>query len=120
MPSTATVRNSVLADVTTLAQTNVTLTCAYNGFWNTTPSGTPGLSASATPFQTVQAGAHYLAPGGPFFNKGTTSIDATLLAELPTLTTFAPATQTAAITGDRLIGRRVQRDADGFPDLGYH
>jgi hypothetical protein len=35
---------------------------------------------------------------------------------LTALTTFAPATPTAAITGDRLIGRRVQRDADGLPD----
>jgi hypothetical protein len=75
---------------------------------------------SATPFQTAQAGAHYLGPGGPFLNRGTPSIDATLLAQLPALTTFAPATQTAAIAGDRLIGRRAQRDADGLPDLGYH
>jgi hypothetical protein len=49
----------------------------------------------------------YLAPGSPYRNIGTTAIDPGLLAQIQTMTTYAP--QDGGYP-----------DNDGMPDLGYH
>jgi RHS repeat-associated protein len=70
-------------------------------------------------FQTVGAGAHYLANDSTNRNAGTTNINPDLLASLPKRTTYPPVVLTNHITGDTTLTAQAQRDTD-TPDLGYH
>jgi hypothetical protein len=69
-------------------------------------------------FQTVGAGAHYLAGGSTNRNAGTTNINPALLAALRKKTTYPPIVLTNAITTDTALSPQAQRDTD-TPDLGY-
>ena len=80
-----------------------------NGFYNSYATfGNPQIIASGNPFQTDGGNNnYYLAADYPFRNVGSTAIDPNLLADLATLTTYAP--QAGSYP-----------DNDGMPDLGYH
>jgi hypothetical protein len=70
-------------------------------------------------FQTVGAGAHYLASGSTNRNAGTTNINPELLVNLGKLTTYPPVVLSNAITSDTTLSPQAQRDTDA-PDLGFH
>lgn len=69
-------------------------------------------------FQTVGAGAHYLANNSAYRNAGTTNINATLLANLKRRTTYPPLVLTNNITVNTTLVPQARRDTD-IPDLGY-
>jgi hypothetical protein len=73
-------------------------------------------------FQTVGAGAHYLAANSPYQGVGTTEIDPGLLADLETKTVFPPFTYSnVTITSDLTLGQYAQRDNNGSTlAVGYH
>ncbi len=76
--------------------------------------------AAAGVFQTVAGGTHYLVANSTNRNAGTTSINAGLLADLKTKTTYPPIAFTnTAITSPSTLGPQAQRDTD-VPDIGYH
>ena len=77
------------------------------------------LDSDAGVFQTVGAGANYLATNSPYRNAGTTNIDPTLLASLRQKTTYPPNLLTGAITNTTVLSPAIQRDTD-TPDIGYH
>ena len=84
-----------------------TLTSCYSG-------------SDSSIFQTVGAGAHYLAANSIHRNAGTTTgLSATLLADLKKLTTYPPIVITGSITNDLTLLPQAQRDTD-VPDRGYH
>ncbi|MDR3563200.1 MAG: hypothetical protein P4N59_17455 [Negativicutes bacterium] len=62
---------------------------------------------TSPPYKTAGNANYYLAPNSPCRNAGTTTIDPDLLAELQTMTTYAPQDGS-------------HPDNDGLPDLGYH
>lgn len=70
-------------------------------------------------FQTVGAGAHYLASGSTNRNAGTTNINPQLLANLRKLTTYPPIVLTNSVAADTTLSAQAQRDTD-IPDIGYH
>ncbi len=65
------------------------------------------LSSGAGVYSTAGSANYFLAPNSPYRNTGTTGIAPDLLAELQTMTTYAP--QDGGWP-----------DNDGMPDLGYH
>jgi hypothetical protein len=102
--------------------------CLVAGIWNT--NGTVwNMSAVNNSvitnddtgiFQTVGAGAHYLATNSPYRNAGTTNIDPTLLADLQQKTTYPPVIYSnTTISTPMTFSPQAQRDND-MPDLGYH
>jgi RHS repeat-associated protein len=90
----------------------------FDGAYNYTNSSDAGI------FQTVGAGAHYLAADCPagIRGAGTTNIDPALLADLQTKTTYPPlllTNQTVAV--NTTLNPQAQRDNESpGPDLGYH
>ncbi len=115
-----TVTNGIFANVTNLNTANVQLSGSYNGFFNTTQFGASTFTNAGYPFQTVGAGAFYLADNSVFRNVGTTNIDSTLLADLRQKTTYPPIVYSnVTITTDTVLGPQAHRDTDA-PDLGYH
>ena len=98
--------NSLVVQVTTLGTTQ-------SGFAPDTAGSGAGI------FQTVSGGNHYLAPGGPYRNTGTSSIESTLATELKTMTTEAPLVLTGTVSVDTTLPPRVARDSD-TPDKGFH
>jgi hypothetical protein len=111
-------RNGVFANVSGTSA-NVTLSGSGNGFYASSLSfDSAPKTTSTNPFQSVGAGAHYLAAiAASFRNAGTTGIDGTLAADLKKLTTEAPVIVTTMPAYP--LAPRVVRDAD-TPDLGYH
>ncbi len=91
------------------------------GGWGNAQFFTNAVSVAngSSPFQTVGAASHYLAPASPYRNVGTTSIDAQLALELKSLTTYPPLVLTNPIASDATLAPQAQRDTD-LPDLGYH
>lgn len=75
------------------------------------------VTATPTPFVTVQGGKHYLLGTTGFRNAGVTTIDAQLKADLAGRTTHAPVVLTSAYALP--MGPTAARDGD-VPDLGYH
>ena len=75
-------------------------------------------------FQTAGGGSYYLAPGSPYHNAGTATIDPNLLADLATKTTYPPVVydnDASTFTGNNTFTPAgVPRDNTGTPDLGYH
>jgi hypothetical protein len=106
--------NCVFANVTNIiwedgpvdGSADYSLEGSYNGFFNATTFGDAQTSAVNYPFQTAANAHDYLAVGSPFRDAGTTNIDPNLLAELQTLTTYAPQD-----------GGWLDTNT---PDLGYH
>jgi hypothetical protein len=70
-------------------------------------------------FQTVGAGAHYLATNSPYRDAGTTNISPLLQADLRKRTTYPPTLIGGSITADTTLNVTAMRDTD-LPDLGYH
>ncbi|MCB1128957.1 MAG: hypothetical protein KDM81_20835, partial [Verrucomicrobiae bacterium] len=71
-------------------------------------------------FREEGAGHYYLPWDSPYRDAGTDQIDATLLADLRTLTTCPPAVhQEVTLSSPTEWNLRVERDL-GAPDLGYH
>lgn len=70
-------------------------------------------------FQTVGAGAHYLADGSIYRDAGTTNINPALALALRGLSTHPPVVLTNAITQDTVLSPQAPRDTD-IPDLGWH
>ena len=92
------------------------------GSWGVSPTRTScheGTDSSV--FQTVGAGAHYLAANSPHRNAGTTSgLSPTLLTDLKKQTTYPPIVfSNNLITVDTILYPQAQRDTD-TPDLGAH
>ena len=88
-----------------------------NGVNNYTNSSDSGI------FQTVGAGAHYLADTCPvgIRNAGTTNIDPALLADLATKTTYPPIVYSnTTISVATNFSPQAQRDTNNSPDLGYY
>lgn len=73
-------------------------------------------------YQTVGAASYYLAPGSTNRGWGTTNINASLLTDLETLTTYPPVTFASYwLTNDYTFFPQAQRDNSGSTvDLGYH
>jgi hypothetical protein len=95
---------------------------------NVTNLGVVSLTTNFTvvttnnPFQTVGAGAHYLADPSPYRDAGTTNIPATLAARLKKTTTYPPLVidPPGGFYGvSQTFFPRAARDLD-LPDLGYH
>jgi len=71
-------------------------------------------------FQTVGAGAHYLANNSSHRNAGTTAINPILLNDLRNRTTFPPVViPSGDYSNSAALWPQAQRDTD-IPDLGYH
>ena len=102
----------------TVSATNCLLVWVTN--WPTAFTSVNNVTnnSSAT-FQTVGAGAHYLADNSAYRNAGTTNIDATLLAALRQKTTYPPVLLTNKVSSDVTLSPQAGRDTDQ-PDLGYH
>jgi hypothetical protein len=82
---------------------------------------TTQLTSASGVFQTIAAGAHYLANGSTNRNAGTTNINADLLAALNKKTTYPPIVlSNITIYASTNIVPQAQRDNDGSPDRGYH
>ncbi len=78
------------------------------------------LNSDAGVFQTVGAGAHYLAAGSPWRGAGTTNVSPAILAAMAARTTWPP-TVLAGVTYAAPAGLTIQAPRNnGAPDLGYH
>jgi hypothetical protein len=87
--------------------------------WSLTGAYNATNSSSAV-FQTVGAGAHYLAQDSPYRNVGTTNIAPTLLSDLRKKTTYPPIIYSnMTFNSATTLAPQAQRDTD-VPDLGYH
>ena len=94
----------------------------FNGFYNSLTFGSDQLYTSVYPFQSVGGGNYYLTNGCGFYNRGTTNIDATLLASLRQKTTYPPIVYytPGVFFGTSLnLNPQAARDSD-TPDLGFH
>ncbi len=85
-------------------------------------SYTSNLTSSAGVFQTVGAGAHYLAADSPYRSVGTTSIDPTLQSDLRKKTTYPPVVypQQSYLANQNLVLYPQAPRNSGTPDLGWH
>lgn len=104
----ATLNNSILADMDEEGSTTLTLNNSYNG------------SASGI-FQTVGAAAHYLANGSPHRNAGNANLNSTTLnTERKSRTTYPPVViePSSFYSNSLSLGVQARRDTD-TPDLGY-
>ena len=103
--STMTMTNSLLVGVTSLGDIPLTMDSVGDA------------AANSGVFQTVGAGAHYLAANSAYRNVGTTNINAALLARLRTQTTYPPLVYSnVTLTADLILQPQAQRDTD-TPDL---
>jgi RHS repeat-associated protein len=92
---------------------SVTNALTYAGANNVTNLDDTGF------FQTIGAGAHYLANSSTNRNAGTTNINPDLLAALGKKTTYPPVIISTNITGNTTLTAQAGRDTD-TPDIGYH
>src|SRR4030095_15346691 len=87
-----------------------------------TEVATENLASASGVFETVGAGAYYLATNSPYRDAGTTNIDATLRKAVQKRTTYPPLI-IAPVPGyygvSQTFTPRAGRDTD-LPDLGYH
>ncbi len=112
--------NSVFANIAALNSGTVSFGGNNNGFHQSPTLGSAYLTVTASPFQTVGAGARYLAAGSSFRNVGSTGIDSTLLGEIKSLTTYPPLVLTNTVTTATTLNPQATRDSDDLPDLGFH
>ena len=70
-------------------------------------------------FQRVGHGRHYLPPGSPHRDAGTTGISTEMASLLKETTTYGPTMLSGNITANFNLVRFAPRDVD-LPDLGYH
>jgi hypothetical protein len=110
--------NSILANLAALGDADV-FDGSHNGFYNCTPFGFSPFTNSTYPFQTVGAGAHYLATTSFLRNTGTVGITVGLRFELQKKTTYPPVEITTNITGNTILLPQAERDTSQW-DLGFH
>ncbi|HEY6182197.1 MAG TPA: chitobiase/beta-hexosaminidase C-terminal domain-containing protein [Terriglobales bacterium] len=104
----------------TLTLTNCLLTSVYDvGPYTGTPNA---VNPSGTIYQTVGAGNHYLANSSTNRGAGVATIDAGLLADLRTRTSYPPEVRTSFSTPIEVLQPRLIRDNQNpnAVDLGYH
>ena len=78
------------------------------------------LSTNTGVFQTVAGGHYYLVTNSVYRNAGTTNIEAGVLADIQTKTTYPPISYTnVTFSTVTTLSPQAQRDND-IPDLGYH
>jgi len=109
--------NSILANLAALGDADV-FDGSHNGFYNCTPFGFSPFTNSTNPFQTVGAGAHYLATTN-FRDKGTVVITIGLRFELQKKTTYPPVEITTNFTANTTLAPQAARDTNDW-DLGFH
>jgi hypothetical protein len=117
-----TMENCIFANVTSLGgyTAGTPPTGNNNGFYSSPTFGTSITPIFTTPFQSVGAGSFYLINGCGFQNVGTTNINATLLADIKTKTTYPPILYSnVTVSINTTLSPQAQRDTD-TPDLGYH
>lgn len=105
---------------------SVTLKMTNSLFISVTNTGSSFTSVScqtsssfAGVFQETGAGKFYLATSSPYRDAGISTINATLAAELQTMTTYPPLLLQSSTTIDTLLAPQAPTDL-GLPDLGYH
>lgn len=106
----------------TLALTNSLLVSVTNiGPFTMQTASVVTNSSSPSVFSIVGAGAHYLLPGSPYRDVGTTNLSSTLLADLKQRTTWPPMMfeSNSQITVSTTLYPVAQPDTD-IPDLGFH
>ncbi len=106
--TTLNLTNSILVNSGYGDSGNETSGGQYNGFYNTAEFGTNAMTNSSDPFTSGGNADFYLATSSSFRNVGTTNIDTNLLAQLRTMTTYAPQDGGYPDTGANHV------------DLGYH
>lgn len=102
----------------TVFLTNSLVISVTNGVVYTGSGVQESLSDSGV-FQTVGAGARYLASQSAYRNAGTTSIDPTLATELKQRTTYPPINLTLDFVVNTTLQQQAARDTD-LLDCGYH
>ena len=105
--------------------TNSLLIAVTNGATSANYVGGSDVKVSASDtgiFQTVGAGARYLAQSSPYRGNGVASINSTLLKELKQRTTWPPSLvlNNTNILTELNLGYRAPRDTGALPDIGYH
>ncbi len=100
--------------------TNCIFTGVDNSLTNFTLKNSATASSGTGIYQSVGAASYYLANGSANRDAGTTAINATLLADLQTMTTYPPVVLPSVwCTNNATLFPQAQRDTD-TPDLGYH
>lgn len=98
--------------------------CIFTGVSNTSGIAFSSSVVNSTNtgfYQTVGAGGYYLANGSTNQNAGTTNINAAVLADLESLTTYPPLVFNQSwITNTTNLGPVVPRNIGNQLDLGYH
>src|SRR5207249_8475052 len=102
-----------------LTLTNCLLIAVTNNLKYNAGSNNQTNGSDSGIFQTVGSGARYLVANSPYRDAGTTTINATLLADLRRRTTYGPFLLGSNITADTTLTPQAQRDTDAL-DLGYH
>jgi hypothetical protein len=102
----------------TLALKNALVVGIANTSSNVTETSVTTLSSDAGVFQSVRAGAHYLAANSPYRKAGTTNISAVMVALQKSLTTYPPVDRTIPFVGDEIIQPIAARIV-GVPDVGF-
>ncbi|MGI8964800.1 MAG: hypothetical protein ACR2H1_01795, partial [Limisphaerales bacterium] len=82
--------NCVLANVASIGTYN-TLAAGHNGFYNSPQVGNNQTVSTASPFQSIGSGSHYLTSASGFRNVGISEINSSLLNSLQGKTTYPPA-----------------------------
>jgi hypothetical protein len=105
----------------TVRLTNCVFAAVTNWQCTTTQTNFDTILTSDTGiFQTVGAGAHYLAADSPYRNAGTATIPAGLLSDLRKKTTYPPIVMSPQnVYVDTALSPQAQRDTDSI-DLGMH
>ena len=107
--STVSFINSLLVNVGTAGAATVTT------------NYTATVTASSGIFQPVGAGYCYLATNSIYHNAGTTNINAGILADIATKTTYPPIVYSnVIISANTTFSPQAWRDTGAMPDLGYH
>jgi archaellum component FlaF (FlaF/FlaG flagellin family) len=119
--NTLVLSNCIFANVTNIIIGATTASGSYNGFYNSPNFGSVTVTNTFYPFQTVGAGKYYLTNGCAFTNKGSLSIDATLLASLKQKTTHPPLIYSNLVITVTNLSLQAFRDTNiANVDLGYH
>ena len=95
--------------------------CIFIGYFQTPASLSTNclvINPAGTIFQSMGAGAFYLASGSPYQGTGTSNISAGMLSILSNKTTYPPLWLTNTITSDTTLFPQASRET-GAPDLGF-
>jgi hypothetical protein len=101
------------AGISSVTNGVLTVGAGNNGFYNCPAVGGNAVSTGSNPFVTAGNNGFYIAASSPFHNAGTTNIDPALLAEIQTMTTYAPQDGGWADTNGTDLGYHYPEDSDG-------